>query len=669
MAIFQKTEPGLLYELSPGRDGRLLVWSPGLMKYKDCTTLEELADVNSNYLEQDIDDGCWFYQLPSLVNGDNMFYNDVMTELYEGRVPLWHFESNLQSLQSGVNMFKGCSLDAASVKRIADTLSDAAPGTITLGIHYSLEGDSSVAASLAKIANKGWSVEVEYNLPYGYTSLDYLESNGVQYIDSVVPLADDTVIDCTAIAIKANSNYMLFGVRDTADTKKILGMRAQPSSGEIPLVTALIGDTDTDNTYDYERYWFNIPLGTLLTIQTVGVKSATLNGALRTSNFQEAWGSSKLHIGIFATAYNTENRFEWRGHYKLFTFKISDKTGMLRDFIPALDPSGTPGLFDKITKRMYYNKGKGVLGYQIKGSDVSVAPTIDYTELEYLEASGTQCIETGLTVNASNGASVEWSMNTKTDYANVLSVNNADAGGTPINPGGFVVPYWNAVAAPFLAVFMNQGENNYALDEEVQLATKYVSNLNWLNDHKITLNNELMGSIPEDVTSYACANPVLFGSSRNGALFYAARLNGKIYRARISEDAEIIHDFIPVLIRKTTTVTEGTTTSTVTEHIPGMYDKVTGQFYENNGSGTFGYRIKHNDQTVAPRTLVDPYYVAPSGIYARLVAENELDIVADTDMTADIAEQDGYIWFANTGEAYEHFGVTQQPEEGEVIDA
>jgi hypothetical protein len=464
MAIFQKTEPGLLYELSPGRDGRLLVWSPGLMKYKDCTSLAALASVNSNYLKQDIDDGCWFYQLPRLENGDNMFYNEDMTELYEGRVPLWHFESNLQSLQSGVNMFKGCALDAASVKRIADTLPNSDTGTITLGIDYSLEGDSSVTASLSKIENKGWSVETEYNLPYGYTPLDYLESNGVQYIDSVVPLADDTIIDCTAIATKAGYENMLFGVRDTVDTKKIVGIRAQPSSGEIPLVTALIGATDTSSALAYEKYWFEKPLGILLNIQTVGVKSATLNGIKQTSNFTGGWGSSKLHIAIFATAWNSVNKFEWCGHYKLFTFKISDTTGTLRDFIPALDPSGTPGLFDKITKRMYYNKVMGVLGYQIKGSDVSVAPTIDYTELEYLEASGTQYIGTGFTVNTSNGASVEWSMNTKTDYANILSANNATLDGQRINPGGFVVPYWNGVAAPFLAVFMNQGENNYTLD-------------------------------------------------------------------------------------------------------------------------------------------------------------------------------------------------------------
>ena len=419
------------------------------MKYKDCTSLANLADINSNYLKQDIDAGCWFYQLPKLINGDNMFYNDDMTELYEGRVPLWHFESNLQSLQSGVNMFKGCALDAASVKRIADTLPTSDTGTITLGIDYSLEGDSNVATSLSKIENKGWSVETEYNLPDGFTELDYLESNGVQYIDSVVPLADDTVIDCTAIATKVGTANMLFGVRDTEDTKKILGIRAQQSGGTIPLVTALIGNTDVNSAYDYERYWQNISLGTLLTIQTVGVKSATVNGTTRASNFSGNWGSSKLHIAIFATAWNSANKFEWCGHYKLFTFKISDTTGTLRDFIPALDPSGTPGLFDKITKRMYYNKGMGVLGYQIKGSDVPVPPTIDYTELEYLEASGTQCIETRLTVNARNGASVEWSMNTKTDYANILSANNTNADGRPINPGGFVVPYWNGVATPF----------------------------------------------------------------------------------------------------------------------------------------------------------------------------------------------------------------------------
>ena len=229
-------------------------------------------------------------------------------------------------------------------------------------------------------------------------------------------------------------------------------------------------------------------------------------------------------------------------------------------------------------------------------------------------------------------------MNKKSNYANILSVNNADLTGAHINPGGFVAPYWNGVSVPFLAVFMDLGETNYTLDEDVQLNTKYISNLNWLNNHKITLNNKLMGSIPADVTSYDCANPILFGSSRAGTLLNSSRLNGKIYRARISKNAGITHDLIPALNA---------------EGVPGMFDKVSKQFFVNNGTGSFGYRIKGAPTTFALR---DPHRVAPSGVYARLIAENELEIVADTEETTG----EGWEWFSSTADAYAHFGITEQ---------
>ena len=87
--------------------------------------------------------------------------------------------------------------------------------------------------------------------------------------------------------------------------------------------------------------------------------------------------------------------------------------------------------------------------------------------------------------------------------------------------------------------------------------------------------------------------------------------------------------------------------------VPGMFDTVSKTFYTNVGTGTFGYRVKQTGEVVSPMSLRDPYRVAPSGVYARKVSETELEIVADTEETSG----DGWEWFANTGEAYEHFGI------------
>lgn len=405
------------------------------MKYKDCTSLADMSNVNSNYLEEDIDDGCWFYQLPSLVNGDNMFYNDTMTELYEGRSPLWHFEANLQSLQSGVNMFKRCWLDAVSVKRIADTLPNTSTGTITLGIHYSLEGDSGVAASLAKIESKGWSVETEYNLPYGFTELEYLESSGTQWIDT--------------------------------------------------------GVTTPTNT----------------------------------------WMSAKVylvsHWGAYPQVYGTKNR-------------LADGTG----------------------DEFYDMAVNGARGYIIRPNFTPNWETVE----------GELTVEVTYRRLAVNGKVIGYGTQLQQD---VNAVNN---------------------------MYLFAGNNH---------------------------NNGSNGKASEHSAS-------------------------RIWYFKLYNNAGILCDLIPVLDA------DGT---------PCMYDKVSRKCFYNSGKGTFGYRIKTADSESSTFSLRDPYYTAPSGVYARLAGENELDIIADTDMTEDVAEQEGYIWFANTGEAYDHFGITRQSEEGEVIEA
>lgn len=266
-----------------------------------------------------------------------------------------------------------------------------------------------------------------------------------------------------------------------------------------------------------------------------------------------------------------------------------------------------------------------------------------FVELEFLESSGTQYIETGLEVDAAWGAKVEWEITKITNYANVLSVNNATLEGKIINAGGFVVPYWNGVAVngeplKFYAVFMSQGEKKYFLDRAVQVGVRYTSELNFCNSRQVKLNSESLGVIPETIQNFPCKNPLLFGASRNGAPLGTARLTGKVFRAQISKGAALKMYLVPVLNA---------------DGVPGMFDKVSKQFFKNAGRGTFGYRIKRTGETHAPFSLRDPWRVAPSGVYARVADEKELEVHADTEETTG----EGWEWFANVAEAYEHFGI------------
>ena len=121
----------------------------------------------------------------------------------------------------------------------------------------------------------------------------------------------------------------------------------------------------------------------------------------------------------------------------------------------------------------------------------------------------------------------------------------------------------------------------------------------------------------------------------------------KLYRFSMQNGAgNVVLDLVPVLNTKKV------------PNVPGMYDKINKRFYENDGEGTFGYQIKESGdyfEPIKPTTfsLRDPYYVAPSGVYAKLIAENTLEIVADTEEV----QGDDWVHFANTGEAYTHFNI------------
>lgn len=79
------------------------------------------------------------------------------------------------------------------------------------------------------------------------------------------------------------------------------------------------------------------------------------------------------------------------GGHKIFYCKLWDGDELVRDMIPVLNRYGEPGMLDLVSKRFFYNKGSGTFIANKK-----------HTELEYLESTGTQWIDTGLkTENAS----------------------------------------------------------------------------------------------------------------------------------------------------------------------------------------------------------------------------------------------------------------------------
>ena len=604
------------------------------MRYAECETVEDIEAINPVYWEDggsgDMEGGCWLYQLPSLRNGDNMFSPTKLAATYNGRISLWKFVGNLQSLESGVNMFAGCSLDYESVRRIADTLPTVTTGTITIGIDYTLETNTATQEALAVIIGKGWTVEDEYNLPYGFTELEYLENNGKQLIDTGIIAQDDMSFEYQFVLEEYGGVFLPFFGNPYRSGEPYFGIGMlngfYHGMWGANFSKWIVGDKDklpygVDITLTSAR-----GTGTLILpdfSQTVTYTAGSLEGNENTVLIGEApqFGNSVYII-----------------KHKRFIIQQGSQT--ILDLVPVLDPTGVPCMYDKVSKHCFYNSGKGKFGYKIKSTG-KVADIEDLlTELEYLESSGTQSILT--TVPGGSDAlrvAGKASIKAHSNYSGIF--------------GNFTYGNYNCTrlitneitAQKMLYGYINAKGDDAMYTPQVDYTQPFEFDM---SKTRLIINAETR--TPNQIVEGAANNlPIrLFSMWAN-----TGNQNQRVtfYAFSAYEGQEKIIDLVPVLDAS---------------DVPCMFDKISRTCFYNAGTGTFGYRIKTLDSGSSTFSLRDPYYTAPSGVYARLVAENELDMLADTEMESDAAEQYGYTWFADTGEAYEHFGITLTEEE--VID-
>ena len=259
--------------------------------------------------------------------------------------------------------------------------------------------------------------------------------------------------------------------------------------------------------------------------------------------------------------------------------------------------------------------------------DVKFDPLpLDFTELDYLESSGTQAIDTGIAAGDTIGMKV---------YAQASRNHDGYTSGIHDH-------YMPIRITGSMNCFSRFNPLRWISVDHPNEQVPFVTSMNFLKERRAWAESQYKYYYYPLNQTYAGINDNLYLFGMNGTTGYA--WNGKILWAKMSDGENIVRDFIPALDA------DGT---------PCMYDKVSHKCFYNIRKGTFGYRVKTADSEASTFSLRDPYYTAPSGIYARLIAENELDIIADTDMEWDAAEQYGYTWFANTGEAYEHFNIEE----------
>lgn len=195
---------------------------------------------------------------------------------------------------------------------------------------------------------------------------------------------------------------------------------------------------------------------------------------------------------------------------------------------------------------------------------ISQLPT-EYQEVEYIQSSGTQYINTGVIPTVDTGVKIRGHFTSVQDSDNIIlgaSNQTAFANGKPYS----VDPYPDRV----YLLFGGFGDGSSETITITQTKNKqYEYTLNYMDSGKASVDT-LQITLPTrtSVTSNAL---YLFCLNGNGTAGYYSHF--ALEYLQITQGTSVIHDYVPCY-RKA-------------DNVAGLYDLVTGTFLANAGSGTF----------------------------------------------------------------------------------
>ena len=180
-------------------------------------------------------------------------------------------------------------------------------------------------------------------LPYD-AEVEYLESTGTQWID--------TGIAFDVFPISINMGFMKMNWPSPPD---LFGTVASGVGRYI---------LDADRYESYIRYGTNEHSGGIgkvlmstyydieLSVSSEGVGSFVANGKTLQTDKPAFIGSSEHHTF-------PGRRYLGGGNVRFYFVKVVNGGKLVRDFIPVLDREMRPAMYDRVTGKLFYNKGTG----------------------------------------------------------------------------------------------------------------------------------------------------------------------------------------------------------------------------------------------------------------------------------------------------------------------
>lgn len=182
-----------------------------------------------------------------------------------------------------------------------------------------------------------------------YTELEYLESTGTQWIDVGVSLDEN---DSVKIEFEYGKGQFsnIFGYRDATNVNNVSCFFS--ASG---IFTIDFNNSDyIPFRYELNNAYYNKKMLIFINKHKRGVDGIGENNKINEDRIRT--GS----VYLFNT--NGNPYPSSKATIKIYSMEIINKI----DFIPVLDPQGTPCMYDKVSKDYFYNKGTGEFLYKVK---------------------------------------------------------------------------------------------------------------------------------------------------------------------------------------------------------------------------------------------------------------------------------------------------------------
>ena len=387
-------------------------------------------------------------------------------------------------------------------------------------------------------------------LPIGFQEVEYLASDGNQWIDTGYTMTDgkSSTFEGTMMwtASQGNANFF-YGYRSVNSAEYLGDMRAFFVYGASPAGRLAIRyGVDTENSTSVAvtlNKIFNISFdGTDLKVD--GTTYVTHTQSYTPANYRSMWLFNCNCTGYYSADVN---------HFigRIYRWKMFQDGTPVRDFIPALNPAGRPCMYDLVGKKAYYNLGTGEFSYGRK-----IIP------VEYLESTGTQYIDTGIKLTNNHSVELDYQLT----QASQLRAGLFGA----LNMSGSNQGRFGSILSPSNAYL----EHGYGASNDY-----WQQGLPDTNRHKIyQKKNEIYfdGTL---VHTFSSATFSLAVNAYLGNFVYTnyTPAKAKYYSSRWWEGDTLIRDYIPCIDEN---------------NVGYMFDKVTHTIYDNAGTGTFNYGKK-----------------------------------------------------------------------------